>query len=251
MTVRSRGSRRFRSRTRRRQRNVASVVGALFLLISALAIAQVDGGSSRRNNEHNGRDSLATDPTAGTERAGPSTTFAAFDGESAPRSSAGSVGADIGSGFSPGSSAPNSSTIGPTSEVAAPNSLGSGSPIDPSGSPTANLPVSTPGSQQSLPTGPTTTVDFPVFQCSVAVNSFLGGRTGDVRRVEISMTISRSEIGMVWYEVLWDDMSKRGVVTVNPAGSMKFVVAAPGNEWPVARVYASPTYRAQTSMCAS
>ena len=108
--------------------------------------------------------------------------------------------------------------------------------------------TTSPGSPGTAPQL-TTTTDYPRFNCTVTVSLFAGERTGDLRRVKVAVNLSTNEVPSVWVETRWDENSEVNAVSLNPTGSVEFLVYAPGNDWPTARVFASSDLRASSQMC--
>jgi hypothetical protein len=81
------------------------------------------------------------------------------------------------------------------------------------------------------------------------VSLFSGERSGSSRRIKISLALSTNTVPIVWVETTWDDETRRNAVTINPEGAMEFLLYAPGDEWPRARVFAASDYRATSQMC--
>lgn len=119
-----------------------------------------------------------------------------------------------------------------------------------SGTPNPNA-TTIPPPQTTQPQTPTTIGEFIRFNCSVRVTSFLGGTSGDARRVKVSLQLSTNKVPIVWVSTVWDDRTELSTVTVNPEGKIEFLVFAPGDTWPVSRVFATADRRVASQMCVS
>lgn len=151
----------------------------------------------------------------------------------------------------PGYSGPYSSMpTFPSSSI--PNGQGGGASSTP---PSTFRPGQEQGSNQpALPTAPpqpTTTVDYPVFQCDVKVDLFAGDRTGSARRIKVSLALSTNEVPAVWVRTTWDDVTEDDAVRLTPLGTISFYVFAPGKQWPTVRIYSTSDFRPASQMCSS
>lgn len=148
-----------------------------------------------------------------------------------------------------GNSTRPSDFVGPEGIVRPPNQAppstdAAGNPIPPS--------VTTiPGPATTPPQSPTTVEEFTRFRCVVSVTPFLGGTSGESRRVKVSIRLSSKTVPIVWATTSWDDKSETSAVTLNPDGQIEFLVFAPGSSWPVSRIFATPDRRATSQMCTS
>lgn len=148
----------------------------------------------------------------------------------------------VGPAYPPGP-APGSSTSVPPNVSSTTTSPGA-----------TSIPVQTTiddGSGQSTVAPTSTTVDYPQFECIVRVSQFVGGPTGQSRRVKVNLRVSTTAVRYVWAETRWDEEVNVQTVTMNPEGRIEFLVFAPGTQWPVVRVYASSDVRPQSQMCSS
>lgn len=138
--------------------------------------------------------------------------------------------------------------VGPTVPPTAPptmTTLANGRPTMPPGQ---TAPTTAPGPSSN---NSTTTSVFPRFACTARVNLFLGESTGESRRVKVAVSMPADAAVVVWAETRWDTRVDMRALTVNPSGAMQFVLYAPGNEWPVTRIFAAGDLRPASQMCNS
>lgn len=145
----------------------------------------------------------------------------------------------VGPPTTPTPTAPNGTIPGNGPASTTPNG---GPPTTAGGGPTNTGPPRT-----SIPM--VTTTDYPQFRCTITISLFSGQRTGSDRRVKVGLALSTNAVRNVWVEIRWNENVQTQAISINPSGTIEYLIYAPGNGWPTARVFAASDLRPSSQMC--